>query len=106
MTQETQNNTPTFITYVAGQNNEKYRVGAIFNHNSGNGFNIVEGQKTYIAFANKYRTAENNQPHFNLFAKDANGDLRKVGSLYDNGDNMNFNIGQKRFTAEKNVPKV
>ncbi len=43
---------PAFIIYQQEQDGTRKRVGAVFSHTKGKGFNIVIGQHRYTAFPN------------------------------------------------------
>lgn len=44
---------PDFHVFVKDENGDSQRVGAVFLHGKGKGFNILIGKRTYSAFARK-----------------------------------------------------
>ena len=56
MTTTTENQTkkiPDFYIFLQGVGGENIRVGAVFNHSKGNGFNLLIGNARYVAFRPK-----------------------------------------------------
>ncbi len=53
---ETTQKLPDFYVFVKDENGDSQRVGAVFLHSKGKGFNIVVGNRNYSAFARKEKT--------------------------------------------------